>query len=144
MIKRILVVGGSNGIGLSIAVELASRKEVEKVYVVDKATFPDEYANEKIMPYRFDLTNDDYSLFDQFSDINALMVTAGFGRLALFKNVPESYIKDSFEVNTIPVLRLVKHFYPHSQLDLYILNYNYIFLLASLVKDYIYIYNTLY
>ena len=113
MIKRILVVGGSNGIGLSIAVELASRKEVEKVYVVDKATFPNEYANEKIMPYRFDLTNDDYSLFDQFSDINALMVTAGFGRLALFKNVPESYIKDSFEVNTIPVLRLIKHFYSH-------------------------------
>ena len=107
MIKRILVVGGSNGIGLSIAVELASRKEVEKVYVVDKATFPDEYANEKIMPFCFDLTNDDYSLFDQFSDINALMVTAGFGRLALFKNVPESYIKDSFEVNTIPVLRLI-------------------------------------
>lgn len=113
MIKRILVVGGSNGIGLSIAVELASRKEVEKVYVVDKATFPDEYVNEKIMPFCFDLTNDDYSLFDQFSDINALMVTAGFGRLALFKNVPESYIKDSFEVNTIPVLRLIKQFYPH-------------------------------
>ena len=41
------------------------------------------------------------------------MVTAGFGRLALFKNVPESYIKDSFEVNTIPVLRLIKQFYPH-------------------------------
>ena len=37
MIKKVLVVGGANGIGLAIAQELASRKETEKVYVVDKA-----------------------------------------------------------------------------------------------------------
>ena len=48
MIKRVLVVGGASGIGLSIAVELASRPAVEKVYVVDKAPFPTEYVNEKI------------------------------------------------------------------------------------------------
>lgn len=112
MIKRILVVGGASGIGLSIAVELASQSGVEKVYVVDKAVFPEEYTHEKIEPHQFDLTNDDYSLFDQFADVNAMMITAGFGKLALFKDVPESYIVNSFEVNTIPVLRLVKHFYP--------------------------------
>ncbi len=112
MIKRILVVGGASGIGLSIAVELASQSCVEKVYVVDKAVFPEEYAHEKIEPHQFDLTNDDYSLFDQFADVNAMMITAGFGKLALFRDVPESYIVNSFEVNTIPVLRLVKHFYP--------------------------------
>ncbi len=39
------------------------------------------------------------------------MITAGFGRLALFKDVSEQYIIDSFNVNTIPVLRLVKRFY---------------------------------
>lgn len=112
MIKKILVVGGASGIGLSIAVEMASRPDVEKVYVVDKAAFPEEYAHEKIEPYCFDLTNDDYSLFDRFTDVNAVMITAGFGKLALFKDVPESYIVNSFNVNTIPVLRLVKHFYP--------------------------------
>lgn len=112
MIKRILVVGGASGIGLSIAVELASQSGVEKVYVVDKAVFPKEYTHEKIEPHQFDLTNDDYSLFDQFADVNAMMITAGFGKLALFRDVPESYIVNSFEVNTIPVLRLVKHFYP--------------------------------
>ena len=111
MINRILIVGGASGIGLSMAVELASRDEVERVYVVDKANFPKEYANDKIFSYCFDLAESDYSIFDRFADINALMITAGFGRLALFKDVPESYIKDSFEVNTIPVLRLVKHFY---------------------------------
>ena len=112
MIKRVLVVGGASGIGLSIAVELASRPTVEKVYVIDKAPFPQEYAQEKISTFCFDLKQEDYSLFDQFDDINTLMITAGFGRLALFKDVSESYIVDSFNVNTIPVLRLIKRFYP--------------------------------
>lgn len=111
MIKRILVVGGANGIGLSIASELAKRAEVEKVYIVDKASLSEEYGSPKFESFQFDLTNEDYSFFDRFSDINALMITAGFGKLALFKNVPESHIMNSFNVNTIPVLRLIHKFY---------------------------------
>ena len=111
MIKRILVVGGANGIGLSIASELAKRDEVEKVYIVDKASLSEEFNNSKFESFQFDLTNEDYSFFDRFTDINALMITAGFGKLALFKDVPESCIVNSFNVNTIPVLRLVHKFY---------------------------------
>lgn len=111
MIKRILVVGGANGIGLSIATELAKQDSVEKVYIVDKAPLAEEYNNTKFEAFQFDLTNDDYSFFDRFIDINALMITAGFGKLALFKDVPESYITNSFNVNTIPILRLVHKFY---------------------------------
>lgn len=111
MIKRILVVGGANGIGLAIALELAQRETTEKVYVVDKATLQEQYSHSKIESYQFDLTAEDYSFFDRFSDINALMITAGFGKLALFKDVPEQHIIDSFNVNTIPVLRLIKRFY---------------------------------
>lgn len=111
MIKRILVVGGANGIGLSIATELAKRDSVEKVYIVDKAPLADEFQNNKFEAFQFDLTNKDYSFFDRFTDINALMITAGFGKLALFKDVSESYIMSSFNVNTIPVLRLMHKFY---------------------------------
>lgn len=111
MIKRILVVGGANGIGLSIATELAKREEVEKVYIVDKAPLSEEFVQAKFESYQFDLTDEDYSFFDRFTDINAMMITAGFGKLALFKDVPESYIMNSFNVNTIPVLRLVHRFY---------------------------------
>ena len=111
MIKRILVVGGANGIGLSIATELAKRDSIEKVYIVDKAPLAEEYQNPKFEAFQFDLTNEDYSFFDRFTDINAMMITAGFGKLALFKDVPESYITSSFNVNTIPVLRLVHKFY---------------------------------
>ncbi len=111
MIKRILVVGGANGIGLSIAHELAKREEMERIYIVDKAPLQEEYAHPKIEAFQFDLTCEDYSFFDRFTDINALMITAGFGKLALFKDIPESHIVSSFNVNTIPVLRLIKRFY---------------------------------
>lgn len=111
MIKRILIIGGANGIGLSIALEMAARETTEKVYIVDKAPMKDEYSHPKIGSHIFDLTADDYSFFDRFNDIDGLMITAGFGRLALFKDVSEQHIIDSFNVNTIPVLRLIKRFY---------------------------------
>lgn len=111
MIKRILVVGGAGGIGLAIAEEMAHREGTEKVYVVDKAPLQEQYAHSKIETFHFDLTAEDYSFFDRFEDIDALMITAGFGKLALFKDILEQHIIDSFNVNTIPVLRLVKRFY---------------------------------
>lgn len=111
MIKRILVIGGANGIGLSIATEIAKREEVEKVYIIDKAPLSGEFIHPKFESFQFDLTNEDYSFFERFTDINAMMITAGFGKLALFKDVPESHIMNSFNVNTIPVLRLVHKFY---------------------------------
>ena len=111
MIRRILIVGGANGIGLSIAHEMALRETTEVVYLVDKVFLAPEYYHEKIQFYQFDLTAADYSFFDRFDDIDSLMVTAGFGRLSLFKDTTEQYIIDSFNVNTIPVLRLIKRFF---------------------------------
>lgn len=110
--KRALVVGGANGIGLSLAVTLAGRGEVEQVYIVDKAPVPERYLTRNMMAYQFDLTSHDYTFFDRFDDIDTLMITAGFGRLALFEDIDEAMIPLYFQINTIPVLRLVKHFYP--------------------------------
>ncbi len=59
----------------------------------------------------FNLISSNYSFFNRFCDINALMITAGFGKLALFKNEQEQLIIDYFNVNAISVLRLVKRFY---------------------------------
>ena len=109
--KRVLIVGGANGIGLSIAKILASRDDVERVYIVDKATLKPDYQNDKITSFQFDLTHSDYSIFDRFTDIDGLMITAGFGQLALFDDIPEELIPAYFNVNTIAVIRVVKHFY---------------------------------
>lgn len=111
MIKRILIVGGANGIGLSTALEMAKKEKCEKVYIVDKDSIADEYKLEKIESYQFDLMSTDYSFFHRFTDIDGLLITAGFGRLSLFRDVDEKYIIDSFQVNTLPVLRLIKYFY---------------------------------
>lgn len=111
MMKKILVVGGANGIGLSMAHILAKRPETEKVYVVDKAELKEEYRHENMESLQFDLTGNDYSVFDRFNDIDGLIITAGFGRLALFKDIPEEMIATYFNVNTIPVIRIIKHFY---------------------------------
>lgn len=109
--KRILIVGGANGIGLSMAHILADRAETDTVYVVDKAELAEEFQHEKIESVKFDLTSQDYTIFDQFQDIDGLIITAGFGRLALFKDIPEEIIATYFNVNTIPVIRIIKHFY---------------------------------
>lgn len=109
--KRILIVGGANGIGLSIAKILTAREETEQVYIIDKASLASEYEEEKIKSIRFDLTNEDYSIFHEFTDIDGLMITAGFGRLALFEDISEELIGTYFNVNTIAVIRVIKHFY---------------------------------
>ena len=111
MIKRILIVGGANGIGLAIATLLAGRDDVEKIYIVDKSELSQEYKHAKIESFQFDLTEKDYTFFDRFVDINALMITAGFGKLSLFKDLSEDYISNLFEVNSISVIRLIKRFY---------------------------------
>lgn len=109
--KRILIVGGANGIGLAIGQVLAQRTEVEKVYIVDKAPLEDRYRNPKTEAVQFDLTSEDYSIFDRFTDIDGLMITSGFGRLTLFKDIPEGMIPTYFNVNTIAPIRVIKHFY---------------------------------
>ena len=109
--KKALVVGGANGIGLSIATVLAHREDYEKVYIVDKAKMCDCFINAKFETYQFDLITQDYSIFDKFKDIDMLMITVGFGRLALFKDVEESMISMYFNINTISIIRVIKHFY---------------------------------
>ncbi|EFI70860.1 MULTISPECIES: SDR family NAD(P)-dependent oxidoreductase [Segatella] len=109
--KRILIVGGANGIGLSIAKVLASKNDTEKIYIVDKAVLSDNYKEDKIESFQFDLTSDDYSIFNKFTDIDSLVITAGFGKLALFEDIPDEMISTYFNVNTIAIIRLIKHFY---------------------------------
>ena len=105
-----LIVGGANGIGLSIATRLAKRKDYEKIYIVDKDLVHEEFANPKFECTQFDLTSEDYSLFDGFRDVDTLMITAGFGRLSLFSNISEQYITSSFKVNSIAPIRIIHHF----------------------------------
>ena len=108
--RKALVVGGANGIGLSIASLLANQDNFEKVYIIDKVSVAQEFYNPKFESLLFDLTSEDYSIFDGFRDVDTLMITAGFGKLSLFKDVTEQYITSSFSVNTIAPVRIIHHF----------------------------------
>ena len=110
--KNILVIGGASGIGLSIATELVQQEDCQTVHIVDRQPFPQQFAHPKIRSHIFDLTNPDYSFFDQFADIDVLMITAGFGKIQLFRDVEDQHITDSFYVNTIAPIRIIKIFYP--------------------------------
>lgn len=113
--KRALVVGGANGIGLAIAHCLANREDIEQVIIVDKANVDVENLHPKFLCEVFDLQSPDYSYFNKFNDIDLLMITAGFGKLSLFENIPESMIINSFNVNAVAPIRIIHHFYNRLQ-----------------------------
>ena len=108
--RKALIVGGANGIGLSIATIFANREDYEKIYIVDKVLIDEEFNNKKFESIQFDFNSEDYSIFDRFKDVDTLMITAGFGKLSLFKDVPEQYITNSFAVNSIAPIRIIHHF----------------------------------
>ena len=105
--KKALVVGGSNGIGLAIVNNL---KTLNHVYIIDKSE-PDMILPPNVSFEKFDLTEFDYSIFDKYDDIDTLMITAGFGHISLFRDIDENTIVNYFNVNTIATIRIIKHFY---------------------------------
>ena len=109
--SRALVVGGANGIGLAIATLLAERQECDRVYIVDRVAVAAEHSNAKFCFAHFDLMSDDFSLFDDYQDVDMLVITAGFGHLAHFADVDEEYVMSSMTVNATAVMRILHHFY---------------------------------
>lgn len=109
--RKALIVGGSNGIGLAIATELAAHKEWTTISILDRAPIAEERDNAKFEYHKFDLLTGDYAYFDRFDDIDTLIITAGFGRLAHFSDIDEQHIIDSFRVNSEAVIRIIHHFY---------------------------------
>lgn len=116
-----LVVGGSSGIGLSIVLNLLCRDEYDQVYVLDKSVFPERHRTSKITSMICDLSFGDYSCLDSITDIQSLYITAGFGHLSLFQDLPSKYIDSVFSVNAIAPIQIIRHYYGYllSDTDFY-------------------------
>lgn len=109
---KALVVGGSSGIGLSIVLQLVSRKHIEQVYVLDKQTFPNQYRSDKICAVIHDLAKEPIeATLSKLDSIQALYITAGFGHLHYFQDLSAQYIQDSFSVNTIAPIQIIRYYY---------------------------------
>lgn len=105
---KALVVGGSNGIGLSI-VENLLNCGYEQIYVVDRNILKKEYENVKFI--RHNLINDNLDFLDEINDIDTMIITVGFGRVAPFESMIDIEIINSLKVNTISVMRIIRKYY---------------------------------
>lgn len=118
MPKKALVVGGSSGIGFAISLKLLDQS-YEHIYItgktgVDFEIIPKNKADlfaEKTTFYLVDLTHEDYRVFDEIRDIDTLIITAGFGRVALFEDLTETEIKNLVKCNELSPIQIIKKYY---------------------------------
>jgi glycerol-3-phosphate cytidylyltransferase len=108
--KEALVIGGSNGIGLAITLEL--KKRGCRVHVVDKTQNELFDSSENILFQQVNLLTTDFSFLENYASVDTLVITAGFGRIAPFEDILEPEIQNSFQVNSIAVLKVLHHFFP--------------------------------
>lgn len=108
--KKSLVIGGSNGIGLAIALQLAKLDSVQ-VVVIDKDE-PEIELPDIITFRRHNLLDGDLSLLSDYDDIDVLVFTAGFGRVAPFETIVETEIRNQFQVNAVSPISVLRHFFP--------------------------------
>lgn len=111
MMKKAVVVGGSNGIGLAIAKNLIARNY--HVIILDMAK-PDMADSDNFTYYPCNLLDFNEKLFQELSsapEVNVLMITAGFGRVANFEYLHPTEIQNLLMVNTVAGIKIIRYFY---------------------------------
>ena len=111
--NKAVVVGGSNGIGLAITLNLI--KKGYHVYIVDRSEPDNTYFEDRNYTYiKYDLSDFDIEIFEKLvedKDIAILMITAGYGRVARFENLDCVEIRNQMQVNAVSIIEIVKVFY---------------------------------
>ena len=116
--RKALVVGGNSGIGLAITLNLLERN-YEHVYIVGKdepqlKDIPLNYKDlflQKTTFTKVNLVLEDYKIFNSICDIDTLVITAGFGRVASFDELKEVEITNLIKCNFLSIVRIIKHYY---------------------------------
>lgn len=112
--KTALVIGGASGIGLAVALQLASK--YEEVIIVDRSK-PQITLTSNITIKEVDLLTTDFLWLEKCSKVEALFYSAGFGRIAPFESLHPKEIDNSFAVNTIAVFKILNFFMPKLKSD---------------------------
>lgn len=112
--KKCLIVGGSNGIGLAMALQLAQDGNI--VSVVDRAE-NEMLTRHNIGVEKVNLLNNDFSFLSHYADIDVLILTPGFGRVARFEQIESKEIDNSFQVNTISIFHILHYYFGRMQQD---------------------------
>lgn len=111
--KKAVVVGGSNGIGLAITKKLIERNY--HVFILDMVEPDILYPNfSEYTYYPCNLLDFNETLFQKISsdpDVDVLMITAGFGRVANFEYLHPAEIQNILMVNTVASIKIIRYFY---------------------------------
>lgn len=111
--KKALVIGGSNGIGLGVCAALCRRGF--EVTIIDK-----EAPRQELLPapcayeacdLRF-LSEEQFAPWAEDPALELVFISAGFGRVADFEDHHPAEIRAMMEVNASAPLRLLRVFYP--------------------------------
>ena len=105
-----LVIGGSNGIGLAIALELAQKPD-SRVLIIDRIA-PDESLPANVEFKMHNLLYGDLTFLPSTNEVDTLVFTAGFGRVAPFDTITDAEINNQFQVNAVSPVAVLRHFYP--------------------------------
>ena len=112
--KKAVVVGGSNGIGLAIAIKLILKNYHVIILDIVEPDKKAELNNSSYTYLKFDLLDFDDSLIEQLSkdkDIDVLMITAGFGRVSAFEYIHPAEIQRLMQVNVVSNIKIISCFY---------------------------------
>lgn len=111
--KRAVVIGGSNGVGLAI-----TKKLIDQGYhadILDRSVPEQGVLPDGNYDYHYcdllDLDEDMISSFADDHDISVLIITAGFGRVADFEFFHTSEINSMMTVNATSTIRIIRLFY---------------------------------
>ncbi len=120
VMRKAVIVGGGDGIGLAIAKEYIQRGYF--VEIVGKNE-PDESINQHLGLFRFhknNLLDLDEQLFKEFASdetVDTLIITAGFGRVANFEYLHPIEIDALLTVNSSGTIKIIYYFFERIKSD---------------------------
>lgn len=105
--SKALVIGGSNGVGLAVALNLSTI--CDEVMIVDKSS-PSIILPSNINFLKENLINSDLSFLEDYLDWDIVFYSAGFGRVGSFETFVEKEIDNYFTVNSIVPIKLITRY----------------------------------
>ncbi len=112
--QKAVIIGGSNGIGLAVAKEFIRKNYyVEILDIVQPDDSISEYENGYSYTYcdLYDFDEEMFEILADDSEVTAVMITAGFGRVTDFENIHISEIEKLISVNETAVIKVIRIFY---------------------------------
>lgn len=123
--KSAIVIGGTSGIGLATALEIA-RESNRQVYITGRKqpkteNIPEnmrELFEEKLHFVELNLSSGCGVQTEALpDDVDLLLISAGFGRVAPFEELSQAEIKSLIQVNELSVIQIIRAFYDRIRAD---------------------------